>query len=84
MASTILCTCGNRIGTNLFAGSKVFRLILDDEWDDLGNSPTQDDFSNLFVHSREVFHCEKCSRLIVFWKHDGDPTYYTQESANAA
>jgi hypothetical protein len=83
MASTILCACGNRIGTNLFAGSKVFRLIRDDEWDALGDSPSWRDTSVLFMHSREVFRCSKCARLIVFWERDGEPTYYTQESPNA-
>ena len=82
MASWIKCDCGNLIHTNLFAGANVFRLIRDDEWDALGESPHWRDVSVLFVLSREVFRCTKCARLIVFWERDGTPTIYRQDKPN--
>jgi len=80
MGSWIRCVCGNQIHTNLFSGAKVFRLIRDDEWDALGDNPSWQDVSVLFVRSREVFRCAKCSRLIVSWESDREPTYYSPES----
>jgi hypothetical protein len=79
MGSWLRCVCGNQIHTNLFSSANVYRLIRDDEWDALGDEPKWRDVSVLFVRNREVFSCPKCSRLIVFWDRDGEPTYYTQE-----
>ena len=68
----------------MFSGANVFRLIRDDEWDALGESPAWQDVSVAFVRSRETFRCAKCSRLVVFWERDGSPTFYREEKPNAA
>lgn len=82
MASWISCICGNRLHTNLFSAAKVFRLIRDDEWDALGESPDWHDVSLAFLNGREVFRCAKCSRLIVFWERGGPPMYYVENMPN--
>ncbi len=81
MASNIRCVCGASVHTNLFSGANVYRLIRDDEFEQMPESPDPDVASRLFLGGREVFRCSACSRLIVFWDRSaiGRPTFYSEE-----
>jgi hypothetical protein len=83
VSSWLRCDCGHTLHTNLFAGAGVFMLILDEDFDRLGESPDAAALRDLVVRSRTVYRCPQCGRLYVRWGRGGEITVYTAQSANA-
>jgi hypothetical protein len=79
MGSWLKCDCGHLIHTNMFCGANVYRLIRDDEFDELAENAPPEEFRNLFFSGREVFHCKNCGRLIVQWEKGGKLSVYVEE-----
>jgi hypothetical protein len=80
MASWIICTCGERIHTNLFCGATVYRLVSDDQFDAI---PAQIDMESLgfrFADATPVFRCRACGRLHIEWERNQALTVYTPEA----
>jgi hypothetical protein len=79
MSSWMICTCGERIHTNLFCGATVYRLISDDEFDALPESIGVDALGAKFADATAVFRCRACGRLHIRWQRNEECTTYVPE-----
>lgn len=84
MSSWLRCVCGNLLHTNLFAGAGVFKLILDEDFNQLTEPFDTDAVSHLFGHGRTMYRCSHCDRLYVQWERGGELTIYAPEQPNKA
>lgn len=84
MGSWITCLCGGLIHTNLFAGTTVYRLISDADYDALGDPIDRDKLESLFFEKGiAVYRCQACGRLVVQWDKQGKHLFYAPEGKTA-
>lgn len=76
----LVCKCGNVIDLTSVPCPSESLLVRDRILEDLaGQSFGGDEFSRwLEDRATRVYGCERCRRLIVFWR-TGEPTYYTRD-----
>jgi hypothetical protein len=80
MTSWLECLCGRPIHTNLFAGTSIYKLLKDADYDAIVDPVDRGKLSDLFfVKGITVYRCEACGRLAVEWNDDGEPTFYLPE-----
>lgn len=76
MGSWFDCPCGGRIHTNLFAGTNIYKLIKDADFDAVQDPVDRGKLSTLFfTNGVTAYRCKQCGRLIVEWE-EGDLTFY--------
>ncbi len=73
----MLCTCGNMLSNQSFPNPNVYTIISEEDLDRL-DEPINSD--SLFRESSLMFRCDKCGRLWVYWKDDGNPSEYLPAS----
>lgn len=81
MSSRIVCPCGHRIGTNLFAGNDVHMAISDDAYDAVADPVDRNKLAMLFLGGRELLECSACGRLLLRDRGRTDYTVYVREPA---
>jgi len=80
MGSWITCPCGASIHTNLFAGTTVYRLISDSDYDALEGPVDRGKLEALFFdHGIPAYRCKSCGRLAVQWDKEQAPVFYAPE-----
>ena len=79
MSSWLRCDCGNLIHTNLFTGTGIFKLVLDEDFDRLVEPFDAEAVHDLFWHGHTVYRCRPCGRLYVQWARGGELTVYLPE-----
>jgi hypothetical protein len=85
MGSWITCLCGALIHTNLFAGTTVYRLISDADYDALDDPIDRDKLEALFFEKGiPLYRCQACNRLVVRWDKQGKHLFYVPEGKRAA
>lgn len=83
MGSWLHCLCGAKIHTNLFAGTGVYRLLKDADYDSVVDPVDRDKLETLFfVQGIPVYHCKACGRLVVEWDKESGPLFYVPEQKN--
>jgi hypothetical protein len=50
--------------------------IAEQDYDDLGEIESVDVLDRLLFSSTRIFHCPKCSELIVLWKGSSEAEFY--------
>ncbi len=81
MSSWIKCPCGSPIHTNLFAGTDVYQLIKDADYDAIEDPVDRGKLEKLFFDSGiPAYHCKNCGRLAVQWTPQGEPVFYVPEA----
>jgi hypothetical protein len=80
MTSWLECLCGNLIHTNLFTGTRIYKLLQDADYDAIEDPVDREKLSDLFLEKGiTVYRCQQCGRLAVEWNKEGDPTFYLPE-----
>ena len=78
MGSWLDCPCGAKIHQNLFAGTGVFRLIRDSDYDAIEEPVDRSKMEDLFFKAgTPVFRCGRCGRLAVEWDPQKEVVFYT-------
>ena len=83
MSSWLRCDCGGLIHTNLFAGTGVLKLILDEDFDRLAEPFDTEAVRQLFFGGVTAYRCSQCGRLYVQWGTDGKLTTYLPQPPDA-
>ena len=80
MGSWITCRCGASIHTNLFAGTAVYRLVSDSDYDSLEEPVDRGQVEDLFFNRGiPAYRCKRCGRLAVQWDRERAPEFYAPE-----
>lgn len=81
MSSWLKCPCGHSIHTNPFAGTSVYRLILDADYDSATQQPSLETLESLFFEKGvPVYRCSHCGRIAIDWGRNADCAFYRPEA----
>jgi len=74
--SGINCKCGSYFSTDSFPCATGYRMFSEEEYDELDESAPA---AQLFLRGTRAYKCPKCGRIIVIWKDEDEPTFYSRE-----
>ena len=78
MASYYKCTCGARVGTNLFSGNGIMISIHEDFFeDDIEMMSSTELKTKIIMSGKKIITCKSCGRLYIFGADAHHPEEYT-------